>query len=222
MARIRHIAMRSDRQEDVAAFYRDTFGLTEVFRHISATNGRLAIYLTDGEINLAVIPGAGRATGIDHFGFQVDDVEATSAAALAAGAMQGATRVPQDGRQNEAFIKDPVGQRVDLSSAGWHHGGEGAARIRHVAFLTDDPSQLAAFYTRVFGLNEVARNGAGVSLSDGHVNLELLPKATAETPDARPGITSLGFHVDGERFSAPFVLDPQGQRVDLSVAGWSL
>ena len=27
--------------------------------------------------------------------------------------------VPHDGRGNEGFIRDPVGQRVDLSAQGW-------------------------------------------------------------------------------------------------------
>ena len=50
MARIRHLAICTNRQEELAEFYRNTFGLTEVFRHKSAESGKIAIYLTDGEI----------------------------------------------------------------------------------------------------------------------------------------------------------------------------
>jgi catechol 2,3-dioxygenase-like lactoylglutathione lyase family enzyme len=238
--------MCSNRQEEIAEFYREAFGLTEVFRHRSAANGRLAVYLTDGETNLAIIPAMHRTEGINHFGFQVDDVAATSDAALAAGAAQGAIRVPQDGRQNEAFIKDPINQRVDLSSSGWHHDGTGRAHIRHLAIMADDPPKLADFYMRIFGLHDVMRDPgipAAVELSDGHINVAILPNDRPESLGAPAGVHHFGFAVndlDGtlgtayahgaqraardvprvDRFAETFVFDPQGQRVDLSAAGW--
>jgi hypothetical protein len=39
--------------------------------------------------------------------------------ALEAGAQQGPRDLPRDGRFAEVFIKDPTGQRVDLSKQGW-------------------------------------------------------------------------------------------------------
>ena len=39
--------------------------------------------------------------------------------ALEAGAQQGPRDLPRDGRFAEVFIKDPAGQRVDLSKQGW-------------------------------------------------------------------------------------------------------
>ncbi|HEX5370508.1 MAG TPA: hypothetical protein VFY10_13930, partial [Dehalococcoidia bacterium] len=75
---------------------------------------------TDGHINLALLPAAPEgAEGLHHFGFHVDDVEETSESAIASGAKHGRSTVPQDGRFNEAFIVDPVGARIDLSSTGW-------------------------------------------------------------------------------------------------------
>ena len=62
---------------------------------------------------------AERPEGIDHFGFEVEDLPATAAKALANGATKGIAEVPQDGRFAEGFIRDPFGTRVDLSQMGW-------------------------------------------------------------------------------------------------------
>ncbi len=119
MARIRHIALLTKRQEDVADFYKRAFGMTEVFRHESQAGGGPAIYLSDGYINLAVLPARERPEGLYHFGFQVDDIEKTAEVALQAGGTQPPVELPRDGRYAEVFIKDPIGTRIDLSEAGW-------------------------------------------------------------------------------------------------------
>jgi hypothetical protein len=71
------------------------------------------------DINLAILPAGDREEGIDHFGFQVEDFEATARTAMAAGASEAPKEVPQDGRFAEGFIRDPVGTRIDLSQRGW-------------------------------------------------------------------------------------------------------
>jgi catechol 2,3-dioxygenase-like lactoylglutathione lyase family enzyme len=119
MARIQHIAIFAKDNAALAEFYKTTFGMEEVFRQ-PAGKDREAYYLSDGHINLALLPaGPNGKEGIDHFGFQTDDVALTSATATSAGARHGATAVPRDGRFNDAFILDPVGTRVDLSAEGW-------------------------------------------------------------------------------------------------------
>ncbi len=121
MARIRHIALFARDTHAQAAFYVKTFGMHEVMRR-DTPNG--AVYLSDGYINLAVLPADhpesdGSPEGLHHFGFEVDDVDGVAAQAIAAGATQGRSNVPRDGRYAEAYIKDPAGQRVDLSATGW-------------------------------------------------------------------------------------------------------
>jgi catechol 2,3-dioxygenase-like lactoylglutathione lyase family enzyme len=120
MPRIRHIALLTKEQEKLAAFYKTAFGMTEVFRHESQGGGGPAIYLSDGYINLAVLPARERPEGLYHFGFQVDDIEGTARVALEAGATQPPVDLPRDGRYAEVFIKDPMGTRIDLSEAGWN------------------------------------------------------------------------------------------------------
>ena len=112
MARIRHIAILAKDPFALAEFYQNTFGMNEVGR------GDTIVYLSDGHINLALIETRGRPEGIFHFGFEVENLEATAKIAVAAGA-KAPEEVPRDGRFNEAFITDPAGTRVDLSEAGW-------------------------------------------------------------------------------------------------------
>jgi catechol 2,3-dioxygenase-like lactoylglutathione lyase family enzyme len=119
MAQIRHIALVVDDAEATAAFYTSAFGLKEVFRQRNdETHPQWAIYLTDGYINLALLP-VKRALGVDHIGFAVDDVPAALQTALAAGAAPPTRVNPKDGRQAETFVTDPLlGIKLDLSR-GW-------------------------------------------------------------------------------------------------------
>ena len=118
MAKIRHIAIMSEDPSKLAGFYKITFGLEEVHRH-HTSEGDEAIYLSDGTINLALIPARGRPEGIHHFGFHVESVPKTAEKAETVGAKKGPEGVPRDGRFAEVFILDPVGTRVDLSEHGW-------------------------------------------------------------------------------------------------------
>jgi catechol 2,3-dioxygenase-like lactoylglutathione lyase family enzyme len=115
MPRIRHIALLTKDPPALAEFYRNSFGMKEVARSGEKQD---AIYLSDGHVNLAILPARGRPEGIFHFGFEVDNVEQATRVAVAAGATKGAESLPRDGRFAEGFIKDPVGTRVDLS-LGW-------------------------------------------------------------------------------------------------------
>ena len=72
MAKIKHIAIKVEDQEKAADFYKETFGMTEAWRGPVRDDGNRAIYLTDGYINMAVLPARGGREGIDHFGFQVE------------------------------------------------------------------------------------------------------------------------------------------------------
>jgi len=77
MAKIKHIAIRATDPEKTVAFYREVFGLRQVGL------GRNGVYLSDGHVNLAILncksekAGGSGIVGIEHIGFQVEDVEGT-------------------------------------------------------------------------------------------------------------------------------------------------
>ena len=89
MARIRHIALVTDDPAKTAEFYKQHFGLTELYRRPGDT-GEKGVWLSDGYIYFAVLrygePGAPKLgpgqtsemRGIHHIGFYVDDEEATA------------------------------------------------------------------------------------------------------------------------------------------------
>jgi len=112
---IKHIAIAvpDGQREKLAEYYKTVFRMEEKDR---SPNG--GIYLSDGHINLAVLPARNRREGIYHFGMEVEDVKGATQTALAAGATGGTANLPRDGRFAETFVLDPVGTRVDLS-LGW-------------------------------------------------------------------------------------------------------
>ena len=73
MAKIRHLAIKTKNPERLASFYEQVFGL----KRIRAESGG-AIYMSDGYLTLALLRNRGEATpsGINHFGFHVEDVAA--------------------------------------------------------------------------------------------------------------------------------------------------
>jgi catechol 2,3-dioxygenase-like lactoylglutathione lyase family enzyme len=68
------------------------------------------------------------------------------------------------------------------------------AKIRHIAFYTDEPEKEADFYVRAFELKRVRTSPTGsVFLSDGYINLALLK---AKGDGTKNGIHHFGFQVD--------------------------
>src|SRR5215472_8310244 len=86
MARIRHIALLTKDTEKLSEFYKSAFGLKEVARSGEPTEHGQAIYVSDGHINLAILPARNRREGIYHFGMEVEDVKDATKTALLAGA----------------------------------------------------------------------------------------------------------------------------------------
>ena len=122
MARIRHLAILTEDVEGLVRFYTNSFGLETVEGEGTAT------YLTDGHINLAIIPigperkieGKHLKEGINHFGFEVDDVEALVPVCKKFGASKD-IKIRPPNREAEFRVHDPDGNPIDLSQHGWPH-----------------------------------------------------------------------------------------------------
>src|ERR687888_1670186 len=79
-------------------------------------------------------------------------------------------------------------------------------RIRHLAILTEDVERLVKFYTNSFGLKIVEGVGTATYLTDGHINLAIIPigpEREIEGPHLRPGINHFGFEVEDVAALAP-------------------
>src|SRR6202007_698118 len=94
MPKIKHIALSTQDVDKTAKFYIDVFGMKEIARIDSP--GARGYYLSDGDINLAIlnfkndaVAGVERGkgwSGIHHIGFQVESLEAIAERLAAAGA----------------------------------------------------------------------------------------------------------------------------------------
>lgn len=126
MGRIKHIAIRTHDPEKTAAFYQQAFGLAQVGR------GKNGVYLSDGHINLAILnmraaaEGETMRLGLDHFGFQVENVEETvnrvkelGGEALAEAVNNPATRPESPQSYFEVKCVGPDSQVIDVSNGGW-------------------------------------------------------------------------------------------------------
>ncbi|MSP37313.1 MAG: VOC family protein [Deltaproteobacteria bacterium] len=126
MAKIKHIAIRTNDIEKTASFYKDAFGLEQV------GVGQSGIYLTDGYLNIAilsmrgVVEGETMKLGVDHVGFQVDDVDAVVAKIRQLGGKSLNERnevqhadpsKPQSYFEVKCVVVDD--QVIDVSNAGW-------------------------------------------------------------------------------------------------------
>ena len=126
--RLRHIALSVQDPEKTAKFYEEVFGL----QRVGTTTSVLAdgVYLSDGFMNIALLKYksdemAGMKEGKDfvgthHFGFQVDDPEATKRRIEACGG-KFFMDLPalKDTLYYEEKFKDPEGVIFDISEKGW-------------------------------------------------------------------------------------------------------
>jgi len=130
MTRIRHIAITAEDPFVTAELFKQGLGLREIGRGDSdlAREG----YLTDGYINLAIVcwkrtkqnPNPyPEGYGLDHFGVQVDDLDAAEARVKDSGAtLQPPPKVDLSKLDGRFFFEKKytlAGVKFDLSSHGW-------------------------------------------------------------------------------------------------------
>ncbi|MBX9738584.1 MAG: VOC family protein [Beijerinckiaceae bacterium] len=118
--------------------------------------------------------------------------------------------------------------------------------IRHIAIITLDPERLAKFYEETFQMERVKRpekpgantKSKAVFMTDGHITLALLHNKAEGKP---PGLNHIGFTIDSQEeiaskiaafglqvakrpddrpFAETRATDPDGNNIDLSVAGY--
>src|SRR5438093_8754940 len=108
-----------------------------------------------------------------------------------------------------------------------------SSTIRHIAILAGEPGKILGVYKTAYGLNEVARNGEAIYLSDGHIwffcrhgpavkrFIILVSKwKTSKAPVRRRPPPRVELPIK-RRLVVTFVLDPGGTQVDLS-PGWKI
>lgn len=130
MGKIRHIAITAEDPFVTAELFKQGLGLEEISRGDSDLARE--VYLTDGYINLAIVcwkrtkqnPNPyPEGYGLDHFGVQVEDLDASEARVKDIGAtLQPPPKVDLSKLGGRLFFEKKytlAGVKFDLSSHGW-------------------------------------------------------------------------------------------------------
>ena len=114
MGKIRHLAIKTKSPERLAKFYEQVFDMKVVLTEKSG-----AIYMSDGYLTLAILKNRGDYTpsGINPFGFQVDDMDEIEKRLAAFD--EPLTGRPSTRPYAERRAMDPDGNLFDVSVHGY-------------------------------------------------------------------------------------------------------
>ncbi len=128
MAKIKHIAIVTMDAPKLAEFYTKVFDMKILH---SSKSG--ATYLTDGYINVALLPNKaeGKPNGLNHIGFEIDNQEEIARRIEAFGIKAPAQR-PRNRPYAETRGCDPEGNNFDLSVHGFQEVEYEADRERGI------------------------------------------------------------------------------------------
>lgn len=122
--KIRHLAIMTPDPQKLAKFYVSVFDM-DIAMEAKGTSGSGPVFLTDGYLNLALIPHSANsdaAVGLNHFGFHVEDVSEIADRLEKEGIREPAMRPA--GRYAEYRAADPFGNAFDLSEHGFQEDEE--------------------------------------------------------------------------------------------------
>ncbi len=209
-AKIRHVAMYTHNHAAVDKFYQSVFGMRRMTSNTLDETGKQNTergHISDGVIGLAILSRyAGMQSGVDHFGFEVEDIkeyvcrmEAHYPKTMIA---KGLDYVPFAGLRSY----DPAGAQFDIAQArianvreGYNESGWEQPRwINHISIRANDPAQVAEFYERIFELKEAEtyREDDSICMTDGKVKLLVRARDNSLYRGLREGIDHFGFKVE--------------------------
>ncbi|HEY4134202.1 MAG TPA: VOC family protein [Alphaproteobacteria bacterium] len=185
-AKINHVAIVSERYALLTKFYETLFGMQG---SKSGRSGR-ALTVRDGYVGLNINPRkAGRPSGLDHFGVEVQDVEtvfermkkypqASYVKRPSTRPFAGITANDPDGNVFDLSQKD-MANRSEVYVENEKEDGKGPAdrHISHIGIRTMRPDEMAQFYSDVLELKVLNKKPGDPNqyLSDGRVTLVLIP-----------------------------------------------
>ena len=204
-SKLRHLAIVTDRPALLSQFYRDLFGMKG-----NPPSETSAAVVSDGYVGLNVNRRSpGRQGGFDHFGFEVDDVDAVRDRLRESyPAIDLATR---PGSRPFAGISthDPVGNVFDLSQREMANRrdvytdeiSDSPVHVDHVVLRVTEAERAATFYAGVYGLDEMEKAPSDPNhyLTDGRITFIIAPWRIHDYDGAgieRPALEHIGFRVD--------------------------
>ena len=203
--KIKHMAILSPATHQLGRFYATLFGM-------DGQNESRVAHLTDGYIGLNINPMAnGRKSGLNHWGFEVDDVEALEARLRERNPEIEVVHRPSNRPFAGLTTHDPEGNIFDLSHADPSKRRSVYARaesrrtryISHFMVPSVNATALADFYKDVYELQELPKRAAddpNLYLTDGMVTMVInqwkLSSYGVGGLDGKPSLDHMGFHVE--------------------------
>ena len=206
-AKLNHVAIASDYYAMNGRFYQALFGMGVSSKPRPAR----ALSVGDGYVGLNCNPRReGRTSGLDHFGFEVDDIEDAIARIHKFDPSLGTVKRPPVRPFAAYSAHDPdcnvfdlsqkdIGFQKDVYAENSDSAAPSPRHISHIALRTRNAERCAQFYADVFGLTPLNRQDGNFYLSDGRVTLMIQPWKIddyyAQDP-ARTGMDHIGFKVE--------------------------
>ncbi len=207
-AKMKHLAIVSDQYTLLGKFYEAMFGM----KPSGKTRPERAVVVGDGYVGLNINPRkgkAGRQAGLDHFGFEVEDVELVFAWMREKYPSINILKRPSSRPFAGISSHDPAGNVFDISQEDMENRGEVYVNqereqnrhVKHFALRAVDPRTIAQFYRDVFELTELEKpaDDPNFYLTDGKVTMVILPWNITDylgTGVERPTMDHIGFKVE--------------------------
>ena len=202
-AKLNHVAIASDHYAINGRFYEALFGM----KPSSKPRPARSVVIGDGYVGMNCIPRRdGRYSGLDHFGIEVVDVEATIAKIKRFDASLSAVKRPPirpfaaySAHDPDTNIFDLSAPNVDKKDVYAENNWTQARRISHIALRTRHAERCAEFYEEVFGFERVKGKDESFYLTDGRVTLVIIQWRIADyyaQDPARTGLDHIGFEVE--------------------------
>jgi catechol 2,3-dioxygenase-like lactoylglutathione lyase family enzyme len=204
--KIKHLAIVSENYAIEEKFYQAVFGMR------TAERARIesASVVSDGYVGININPRRpGRQGGFDHFGFEVDDVEAVAARMREKYPEVHILKRPSNRPFAGLSTHDPAGNVFDLSQEGMENRAdvyvdgarEADRRVKHFVLRAVEPERVARFYREVFDLLEMEKpaDDPNAYFTDGRVTLVISPWKISDyagTGIERPALDHIGFKVE--------------------------
>ena len=211
-AKITHIAILSENHGLSGDFYQWAFGL----KTLGDGRPRRAAVVWDGYAGLNINPrSSGRPARLDHFGIDVDDIEATCKRMEASYPEVHWVKRPASRPFASTTTHDPDGNVFDLSQKSAKNRADVYAsqasltprHFDHLGLRALNPERLAEFYVSMFDLTLERKPGdENYYVSDGHMTLVIMPWRIADFTGmgiVSPGLDHIGFAVESvDQFKA--------------------
>ena len=230
IAKLRHLAIVSDNPVTLRRFYQELFGMESP----GADSPTSASVVSDGYLGLNVNPRVpGRQGGLDHFGFEVEDVDVVYDRLRKHYPSVWVLKRPSNRPFAGMSTHDPAGNVFDLSQPEMSNRRgvytedprEQDRRVEHIVLRVVDAASVAQSYVDLFELMELEKppSDPNFYLSDGRITFVVSPWKISDYEGGgieRPALDHIGFRVESVAAVREELTELAARHPDLAPKPW--